>query len=391
MKITIVGTGYVGLSLSVLLSKNNKVIAYDLDKQKVDLVNKKISPIRDKEINNFLQNESLKLTATTDKDFAFRDSEFIIIATPTDYDVITGYFDTSSVEKTINDVVSINPKATIIIKSTIPIGYITSARKKYKNNKIIFSPEFLREGHALHDNLYPSRIIVGDTSEEARVFANMLTKPALKKDIPILYTGPDEAEAIKLYSNSYLAMRISYFNEIDSFCEIKGLNAKQVIEGVCSDSRIRDGYNNPSFGYGGYCLPKDTKQLLADYKDIPQHIIGAIVSSNDTRMDHISSQIIKKRPKKVGIYRLIMKSNSDNFRESSIISIIDRIKRKKIEVVIYEPLLIQKGRFEFLQCEVVDKLQKFKKESDLIVSNRITDELHDVKNKTYSRDLFNRD
>lgn len=391
MKIAIVGTGYVGLSLSVLLSKNNKVIAYDLDKQKVDLINKKISPIRDKEINNFLQNESLKLTATTDKDFAFRDSEFIIIATPTDYDVITGYFDTSSVEKTINDVFSINPKATIIIKSTIPIGYITSARKKYKNNKIIFSPEFLREGHALHDNLYPSRIIVGDTSEEARVFANMLTKPALKKDIPILYTGPDEAEAIKLYSNSYLAMRISYFNEIDSFCEIKGLNAKQVIEGVCSDSRIRDGYNNPSFGYGGYCLPKDTKQLLADYKDIPQHIIGAIVSSNDTRMDHISSQIIKKRPKKVGIYRLIMKSNSDNFRESSIISIIDRIKRKKIEVVIYEPLLIQKGRFEFLQCQVVDKLQKFKKESDLIVSNRITDELHDVKNKTYSRDLFNRD
>ena len=329
MKIAIVGTGYVGLSLSVLLSKNNKVIAYDLDKQKVDLINKKISPIRDKEINNFLQNESLKLTATTDKDFAFRDSEFIIIATPTDYDVITGYFDTSSVEKTINDVFSINPKATIIIKSTIPIGYITSARKKYKNNKIIFSPEFLREGHALHDNLYPSRIIVGDTSEEARVFANMLTKPALKKDIPILYTGPDEAEAIKLYSNSYLAMRISYFNEIDSFCEIKGLNAKQVIEGVCSDSRIRDGYNNPSFGYGGYCLPKDTKQLLANYKDIPQHIIGAIVSSNDTRMDHISSQIIKKRPKKVGIYRLIMKSNSDNFRESSIISIIDRIKRKK--------------------------------------------------------------
>ncbi len=391
MKIAIVGTGYVGLSLSVLLSKNNKVIAYDLDKQKVDLINKKISPIRDKEINNFLQNESLKLTATTDKDFAFRDSEFIIIATPTDYDVITGYFDTSSVEKTINDVFSINPKATIIIKSTIPIGYITSARKKYKNNKIIFSPEFLREGHALHDNLYPSRIIVGDTSEEARVFANMLTKPALKKDIPILYTGPDEAEAIKLYSNSYLAMRISYFNEIDSFCEIKGLNAKQVIEGVCSDSRIRDGYNNPSFGYGGYCLPKDTKQLLANYKDIPQHIIGAIVSSNDTRMDHISSQIIKKRPKKVGIYRLIMKSNSDNFRESSIISIIDRIKRKKIEVVIYEPLLIQKGRFEFLQCQVVDKLQKFKKESDLIVSNRITDELHDVKNKTYSRDLFNRD
>lgn len=391
MKIAIVGTGYVGLSLSVLLSKNNKVIAYDLDKQKVDLINKKISPIRDKEINNFLQNESLKLTATTDKDFAFRDSEFIIIATPTDYDVITGYFDTSSVEKTINDVFSINPKATIIIKSTIPIGYITSARKKYKNNKIIFSPEFLREGHALHDNLYPSRIIVGDTSEEARVFANMLTKPALKKDIPILYTGPDEAEAIKLYSNSYLAMRISYFNEIDSFCEIKGLNAKQVIEGVCSDSRIRDGYNNPSFGYGGYCLPKDTKQLLADYKDIPQHIIGAIVSSNDTRMDHISSQIIKKRPKKVGIYRLIMKSNSDNFRESSIISIIDRIKRKKIEVVIYEPLLIQKGRFEFLQCQVVDKLQKFKKESDLIVSNRITDELHDVKNKTYSRDLFNKD
>lgn len=391
MKITIVGTGYVGLSLSVLLSKNNKVIAYDLDKQKVDLINKKISPIRDNEINNFLQNESLKLTATTDKDFAFRDSEFIIIATPTDYDVITGYFDTSSIEKTINDVVSINPKATIIIKSTIPIGYVTSARKKYKNNKIIFSPEFLREGNALHDNLYPSRIIVGDTSEEARVFANMLTKPALKKDIPILYTGPDEAEAIKLYSNSYLAMRISYFNEIDSFCEIKGLNAKQVIEGVCSDSRIRDGYNNPSFGYGGYCLPKDTKQLLANYKDIPQHIIGAIVSSNDTRMDHISSQIIKKRPKKVGIYRLIMKSNSDNFRESSIISIIDRIKRKKIEVVIYEPLLIQKGRFEFLQCQVIDKLEKFKKDSDLIVSNRITDELHDVKNKTYSRDLFNRD
>lgn len=389
MKITIVGTGYVGLSLSVLLSKNNKVIAYDLDKQKVDLINKKISPIRDKEINNFLQNESLKLTATTDKDFAFRDSEFIIIATPTDYDVITGYFDTSSIEKTINDVVSINPKATIIIKSTIPIGYITSARKKYKNNNIIFSPEFLREGNALHDNLYPSRIVIGDESDKAKIFAKLLAEGAIKKDIPVLFTGPNEAEAIKLYANSYLAMRVAYFNEIDSFCEIKNLNTKQIIDGVCLDTRIGNHYNNPSFGYGGYCLPKDTKQLLANYKNIPQVMIGAIVTSNEKRLDHIANQIIKNEPKIVGIYRLIMKSNSDNFRESSTKSIIERIKNKGIQVLIYEPILKENHTEEFLEYQIVNSLETFKEKSDLIVTNRMEDELNDVKDKIYTRDIYN--
>lgn len=389
MKITVVGTGYVGMSLAVLFAKNNDVTAFDLNKQKVDLINNKISPIKDYDVENFLQNKSLKLLATTNKDYAYKSADFIVVATPTNYDVITNSFDVSSIEKTIEDATLINPSAIIVIKSTIPIGYVQTARIKHKTNNIIFSPEFLREGNSLHDNLYPSRIVIGDESDKAKIFANLLTKAAIKKDIPVLFTGPNEAEAIKLYANSYLAMRVAYFNEIDSFCEIKNLNTKQIIDGVCLDTRIGNHYNNPSFGYGGYCLPKDTKQLLANYKNIPQIMISAIVSSNEKRLDHIADQIIKNKPKIVGIYRLIMKSNSDNFRESSTKSIIERIKNKGIQVLIYEPILKESHTKEFLECQIVNCLETFKEKSDLIVTNRLEDELNDVKDKIYTRDVYN--